>query len=520
MYASGMQVMNSSRQDRNLNEHRDSGARTKTLYTWLGRTDLNCCEKNQDDHPGPVAQAVLSGRFVSIRILSNWPAGEEKDYLKWLQRLIDKSDLESKKIQIRLDRINLTGPTDFLSIYRNVSKVLVKNQASEDRTYHLSPGTPAMSSIWIIISSGEFPAKLIESSIHDGLKEVFIPFNIKADFISKALSKIDSLDRQKCFDEIHSTSEKMRRVINKASKVAPFDVPVLIFGESGTGKELISSAIHKASGRSGNFIAVNCGAIPSELVESEFFGHKKGSFSGADTDHAGYLQQAHKGTLFLDEIGELPLQSQVKLLRSLNDHKIRRVGDTRDIHVDIRIIAATNRDLYSEVSDGKFREDLFHRLAVGIINLPPLRERGEDISSLIALFTEEINSQFSESTDEVWRERTLSAEALVILTGQKWPGNIRELRNTLTRMILWAENPVISAEEARSAIIEKKSLAQEEKITSIPPDFNLRKHLDNQTVQWLKAAMEQSHGNKSEAAKLLDFSNYQTLSNWLDRYGL
>lgn len=494
--------------------------KTETLYTWLGATDIRCYENQDAKHPGPVAQAVLSGRYKQIRILSNWPEGKEKDYLLWLEHLINGNGLKSKNIRIKLEYIQLSRPTDFVSIYENVAKILSKNRDTEDRTYHLSPGTPAMASIWIIISSGEFPAHLIESSLEDGLKDVFIPFNIKADFISKALSKMDSIDRKTCFDDIHSSCDQMAKVIGNASKIAPFDVPVLIFGESGTGKELISSAIHQASGRTGEFIAVNCGAIPAELLESEFFGHKKGSFSGADSDHAGYLQQADKGTLFLDEIGELPLPSQVKLLRSLNDHKIRRVGDTGDIEVDIRIIAATNRDLFDEVSKGAFRQDLFHRLAVGIIDLPPLRERGEDIHFLIDLFTDEINTLFKESTDEVWKKRTLSREAVDILSRQDWPGNIRELRNTLTRMILWAEKPLISAEEARLAIIRKTNSSTIEQISTVPANFNLQNYLDDLTVQWLKAAMEQSHGNKSEAAKLLDFKNYQTLSNWLDKYGV
>ena len=490
----------------------------ETLYTWLGRTDLNCFEKQDAVNPGPVAQAVISGRYKYIRILSNWPMGEEGAYLLWISHLIKGNGLESKKIKVSFNNITLTSPTDFLSIYENVSKILSKNLDTEERTYHLSPGTPAMASIWIILSSGEFPAHLIESSLQDGLKDVFIPFTIKADFISKALVKMDALDRQKCFDEIHSTTDQMVKVINRASRIAPFDVPVLISGESGTGKELISSAIHKASGRSGRFIAVNCGAIPTELLESEFFGHKKGSFSGAETDHAGYLQQADKGTLFLDEIGELPLQSQVKLLRSLNDHKIRRVGDTKDIDVDIRIIAATNKDLLEEVSKGNFREDLFHRLAVGIISLPPLRTRGEDITFLINLFTEEINDLFKDTTGEIWKKRTLSDEAIDILKRQEWPGNIRELRNTLTRMILWAEKPVISGEDALLAIIKRTKSSIDEKITSVPPNFNLQQYLDDLTIKWLQAAMDQTHGNKTEAAKLLDFKNYQTLSNWLDKY--
>jgi len=208
------------------------------------------------------------------------------------------------------------------------------------------------------------------------------------------------------------------------------------------------------------------------------------------------------------------------LLRSLNDHKIRRVGDNKDIDVDIRIIAATNRDLFRDISEGLFREDLFHRLAVGILTLPPLRERGEDIPLLIKLFADEINQLFSTSTDEVWKDRNLSEEAVQILLRHDWPGNVRELKNTMTRMILWAETPVISSEETQLAIIRKSSTSAGEKISSIPVNFNLQKHLDDLTVQWLKAAMDQSHGNKSEAAKILNFKNYQTLSNWLEKFGI
>jgi len=184
----------------------------KTLYTWLGRTDLNCYEHQLVNHPGPVAQAVLSGRYSNIRILSNWAVGEEKDYLLWLRKLLNENGLTHKDIKMKLDNIQLSSPTDFSSIYESVSKILSENQSSEDRTYHLSPGTPAMSSIWIIISSGEFPASLISSSLEEGLKDVKIPFHIKADFISKALSNLDDINSQTCFEEIQSNSDIMNQV--------------------------------------------------------------------------------------------------------------------------------------------------------------------------------------------------------------------------------------------------------------------------------------------------------------------
>ncbi|MBB6481493.1 sigma-54 interaction domain-containing protein [Spirochaeta isovalerica] len=492
----------------------------ETLYSWIGRTDITCYREKNDAAPGPLAQAVLSGRYKRVKILSNWPENEEGSYIPWLFQLLKKRDIFPQDIVIELQNINLKSPTDFTSIYENVSSLLRNNRAEENRTFHLSPGTPAMASIWIILSSGEFPAKLIETSRESGLNEVSIPFNIKADFISKAFRRLDDVDRDKHFEDIIHKCDDMKNLVHNAVKISGFSVPVLIFGESGTGKELISRGIHKASDRRGQFIPVNCGAIPGELVESEFFGHKKGSFTGADADHDGYLKQADKGTLFLDEIGELPLNSQVKLLRALNNGKIRRVGGDKDIEVDIRIIAATNKNLQQEIREGRFREDLFHRLAVGIINMPPLRKREGDLEVLIRTFVSEINDQFTREAGENWERRTLSGDAVKVLLSHRWPGNIRELKNTLKRLIIWAETLVISGEETLSSLLLDSEQESEEDFTYIPPGFDLGRKIDDYKVKWLKLAKEQSHDNTSEAARILGIENYQTLDNWYRKYGL
>ena len=189
------------------------------------------------------------------------------------------------------------------------------------------------------------------------------------------------------FNDIIHRSEVMQRVILKARRIAPRSIPVLIEGESGTGKELFARAIHDASPRKEKpFVAINCGAIPAELVESELFGHEKGAFTGANTARAGHFEAAHQGTIFLDEIGELPKGMQVKLLRTVQEGEVKRIGATQARKVDIRIIAATNRNLIDEVAAGNFREDLFYRLAVAVIKLPPLRERAGDVSLLIDHF--------------------------------------------------------------------------------------------------------------------------------------
>lgn len=492
----------------------------ETLYSWIGRTDITCYRNNNPEEVGPLAQAILSGKYKRIRILSNWPEGEEGQYFSWIMQMMKDRGFKENPFDMALQNVELTSPTDFSSIYNKVSQILKKNREEEKRTYHLSPGTPAMASMWIILSSGEYPASLIETSRESGLKNVRIPFNIKADFISNAFKNLDHLDKEKYFEDIVYRSNEMEIVIKNALKIAGFKVPVLIFGESGTGKELISRGIHKASGRSGSFVAVNCGAIPGELLESEFFGHKKGAFTGADSDHTGFLKQAEGGTIFLDEIGELPLDSQVKLLRALNSGTIRPVGESKEISIDIRVIAATNRDLIQEIKKGRFREDLFHRLAVGIINMPPLSKRGDDLLLLIKEFTKEINNQFRKESYNKWEDKHLSPEAEEFLVQQKWPGNVRELKNTIKRLIIWADTPEISREEAARSMLTGADVDHHEDFSFIPSGFDLNKKVDEYKIHWLKQARKQSGGNMSEAARLLGLENYQTLDNWYRKYGL
>ena len=224
------------------------------------------------------------------------------------------------------------------------------------------------------------------------------------------------------------------------SKVAPTDARVLITGENGTGKELVAHQLHQLSERSkASFIEVNCAAIPSELIESELFGHVKGAFTSAVKDRSGKFEAADQGTLFLDEIADMSLAAQAKVLRALQEKKIQRVGNEKDITVDVRVIAATNKDLIQEIKEGRFREDLFHRLAVIIISVPPLEERKEDIPLLVSYFTELL------AKEQGLEQKTFSDEALKKLSSYPWTGNIRELRNVVERLLILGDNP-ISAE--------------------------------------------------------------------------
>lgn len=243
------------------------------------------------------------------------------------------------------------------------------------------------------------------------------------------------------------TGEEMKKVMLQVERVAPTETRVCILGETGTGKELVARALHAKSPRSsGPFVAINCAAVPAELIESELFGHEKGSFTGAMARHVGKFEQADHGTLFLDEIGDMPQAMQAKLLRVLEEGEIERVGTTKPTRVDVRVIVATHRDLAAQVHDGKFRQDLFHRIFVFPILLPPLRDRREDIPSLILHFAEQVCAQNG------WRPVTFTAEAVHALEQYSWPGNVRELRNMAERLMLLASGNEVDAGTVQSVL--------------------------------------------------------------------
>jgi DNA-binding NtrC family response regulator len=255
------------------------------------------------------------------------------------------------------------------------------------------------------------------------------------------------LRRQLGSSGIVFTGEAMRRLMSQVQRVAASESRVCILGETGTGKELIARAIHENSKRrEGPFITLNCAAVPAELIESELFGHEKGSFTGAGSRHIGKFEQANEGTLFLDEIGDMPLPMQAKLLRVLEQGDVERIGGDKPVKVNVRVVVATHRNLEDQVKQGGFRQDLFHRIFVFPIVLPPLRERKEDIPALAKHFAAQIAAQNG------WKDLAFDDEALHALEGYSWPGNIRELRNVVERLLLFAESDVISAATVRSAL--------------------------------------------------------------------
>ena len=300
-------------------------------------------------------------------------------------------------------------------------------------------------------------------------------------------------------------SESWRQVLAMAEMVAPTDTAVLLLGESGTGKEEVAKYVHRLSRRAGApFVPVNCAAIPTELFESEFFGHKRGSFTGALEDRDGRFKVAHRGTLFLDEVNSLPPVAQAKVLRVLQDGRFERVGDSRPTAVDVRVMSASNSDLSTEVEAGRFRADLFYRINVMTIHLSPLRERREDVPVLAEAFLREIAAQLGKPM------RGISKEALAALQAYDWPGNVRELRNVLERGVVLEPGPELRAVSLPTDVARAAENG---------PDLNLRASLQAEERRLLETALERAGGVRRRAAEMLGVDE-RNMSYFLKKHGL
>jgi len=309
----------------------------------------------------------------------------------------------------------------------------------------------------------------------------------------------EQIHKESQFESILAKSREMLEIFRTVSKIADFKTTVLVTGESGTGKELVARAIHTSSGRkAAPFVAINCGAIPENLLESELFGHKKGAFTDATADRRGLFEEAHAGTLFLDEIGELPLNLQVKLLRVLQEESIRRLGDSKDVRVDVRIIAATHRDLAADVKAGRFREDLFYRINVLPIHIPPLRNRREDIGLLLDHFITRNNTRLGTAI------RGVSTDARKLLLEYAWPGNVRELENTIERAMVLAEADVLQTTDLPDRVRDALDPVQ---VHLASGEMSIKKTTAAIEQILIRRALQKTKGNRTRAADLLEISH-------------
>ena len=316
--------------------------------------------------------------------------------------------------------------------------------------------------------------------------------------------RIRKIEKNYKFGYMIGKSSTMQAVFRLADKVAQYNTTVLITGESGTGKELIARSIHYKGERSSkSLVPVNCGGIPENLLESELFGYKKGAFTGADKNKIGLFEEAEGGTIFLDEIGELPLSLQVKLLRVLQENEIRPVGDSKTKKVDVRVIAATSKNLEDELENGTFREDLYYRLNVLRINVPPLRDWKEDIPLLSQHFINLFNEKFDKDIKE------MSPAAMRILIQHQWPGNVRELENVIERAVVLAEEKVLLPEDLPPELGIK---SETDKIDDFLNGYSLKSAKKTMEKKLIVRALQSTGGNRTRAAKLLEISHPSLLS--------
>lgn len=378
-------------------------------------------------------------------------------------------------------------------------KVLKENKAFENLNHEPSEGSNVVISARPIRYKGKLIGAVSTDRDIKEVRNLYRELNVEKKRVEKLKREMKEITQEKYyFGKVMGKSKGLTDAIRLAKQVARTDASVLVTGESGTGKEVFSRAIHNESERTGNFIPVNCSAIPANLLESELFGYVEGAFTGAHKKgRAGKFELADKGTLFLDEIGDMPLIMQAKLLRVLQDGIVNRIGSEEYMEVNARIIAATNKDLIELMERGEFREDLYYRLNVVSLVIPPLRERKEDIPDLINSFMRE----FSEKND--MEDIEITPEAMKILTEYKWNGNVREVRNTVERLVILSRNNKIDIGDLPQDIVQDTNNYSFEGL-NIEDDFDLKKTVEEYEKNVIIKALETTGGNKVQAADLLN----------------
>ncbi|RJR29958.1 MAG: hypothetical protein C4576_34375 [Desulfobacteraceae bacterium] len=464
---------------------------------------------DQAEQPGPIL-SLLSTRSFDHIFLFDTPT--TKTVTRETKSVIAKL---YRKSEVEIVYIELDDPTDYQSIFKglrsNIPRIFEKLQSAKFFVA-VASGTPQMHACWVLLTaSGEIPARILHvrpprfatktrplvSEVDLSCRE-FPTVRFEGGPICVEENKID-VDSARLQLGIVGDHPSMHRALETGAMLASSQAPILILGETGTGKELFARFIHRLSGRAPEkFVPVNCAAIPEDLVESLLFGHKKGSFTGAINDQVGKFDAANKGTLFLDELGDLPLPAQAKLLRVLQDGLVEPIGHTKPHRVDVRIVGATNRDLRRLVRQAKFREDLFYRLNVGEIKLPPLRERRSDIPKLGLHILDKLNNSLR-------RPKRLSAEALSRLQSHNWAGNVRDLENIIERSVRLCRRDVLDADD----LLITEPVTYADPLEALPEPyegFSLDEFLGSARKQMLLRALEAANGNQSQAARLLGIS--------------
>ena len=519
----------------------------RVVVQWIGHSDLRAMasslpaaqrdeimeqvkgERAKEGDLGPIKTLITTQAFDEVRLLSNYSPTWNKRYIAWLGTKAEVTAVDLKK------------PTDYKAIFQIADAELTairsrKDWANTQLCLHLSPGTPAMAAVWLLLGKTRYPATFYETFAGKSwVTEV--PFDLTIDVIPEILKNPDSFLQHLAskspseiegFGDIVGNSSAIRDAVGRATRAAIRAVTVLLLGESGTGKEMFAQAIHKASPRRARpFLAINCAALSKTLLESELFGHSKGAYTGADKERKGAFELVDGGTLFLDEVGECDLETQAKLLRVLQPlpgegpsiRTIRRLGDDQDRKSNVRIVAATNRDLHAAIRKGQFREDLYYRLAAISITLPPLRDRKADIQAIAESLLGQINKNF-QAEEPNFQHKSLSGAAIAFVKRHSWPGNVRQLSNVLVQAAVMTEGVVLERSDLVAALGEMpEGHGNSDRALDRPlgDGFDLEEYLNEIQRHYLRRAMEDARGVKAQAARMLGMKNYQTLDAQLKR---
>jgi two-component system, NtrC family, response regulator PilR len=423
-----------------------------------------------------------------------------------------KRKLEGSLYDIIISDVKMPGET-------GVELLQFAREVAPDSYFVLITGVPSLETAIAAANSG---ANRYVIKDHDLIEQLRVAVNEvtenlrwkkEAGYLRRELRRLTGLDN------IIGQSPKMKAIFDLIQTVAPQNSRVLITGESGTGKELVARAIHENSARSNApFITINCGAFPETLLESELFGYTKGAFTGANENRRGLFQAAHGGTLFMDEIGNMNLAMQVKLYRVLQEGKVRPLGSTEEIDVDVRVIAATNKDMEKAIAAGEFREDLFYRLSVIPLHVPALRDRREDIPLLARHFLESFRNSMGKKIDSV------SPEAMRRLESYDWPGNVRELENTIERAVALENGPEISVQvlpdRVAGSLVAYTGVLRQADGVQIPPEgVDFERVVSDTERRYLQAALEKAHGVRTQAAEMLKIS-YRSFRHYAKKHNL
>jgi len=486
--------------------------------SWIGENDFKAINIEKTSNIGAI-YAFLKSKYakdISEYYILHVIGYKDDKFKEFIKRL--NSDFPNKKF-IECD-FEMGDPTNYKDIYKSIISII-----DEDSFYHIqtSSGTPQMSSVWLLISKTTLNnrSRLYQGNYNyknskDMINKIEIPFDIELDYLPDFNKKvernlIENWNKLPSYLDIKHKSIEMDKVLSLSYRVSKLDIPVIILGETGVGKELISKAIHSSSKRNkSKMTTINCAALNDSIAEATLFGWSKGAWTGANTEGKGYFREANNSTIFLDEVGELSLNIQAKLLRVLEYGELNRVGDGRTFQVNVRIVAATNRDLIKMVKENKFRKDLFYRLNVAVIKVPALRERKDDILTIAEYFLNLQNDKLKKLSDFEYVEKKFSISAKNFLKDFSWPGNIRELYHTIERATIWGETEKIDEDLIKSMIVSiNDSPIKTYNDLDLPID--LENHLKEIEKKYIEKAMIKSNKSITKASQLLGYKNYQLL---------